>query len=71
MVFRVIAIAVEVVILMTLIYSLFLAIRLVIVDVGFQPKYERFLKVVLGIVGGLVSAFFVAHLILFYPKLIP
>ena len=71
MLFRAVAITIEVVILMAVIYSLFSAVRLVIVDVGFQPKYDRFLKWVFGIVAGLVSAFFVAHLILFYPKLVP
>jgi len=53
------------------IYCLFLAARLTILDVGFQPKYDRFLRWALGIVGAVISAFFVAHLTLFYPKLLP
>jgi len=56
---------------MGVIYSLFLAARLTILDVGFQSKYDRFLRWALGIVGAMISAFFVAHLILFYPKLLP
>jgi hypothetical protein len=68
---RPIAIVIEVLILMGLTYCLFLAIRLTILDVGFQSKYDRFVKWALGIVGALISAFFVAHLALFYPKLLP
>jgi hypothetical protein len=56
---------------MGVIYCLFLAARLTILDVGFQSKYDRFVRWALGIVGVVVSAFFVAHLTLFYPKLIP
>jgi hypothetical protein len=68
---RAIAIIVEVLILMGMIYCLFLATRLTILDVGFHPKYDRFVRWALGIVGVVVSAFFVAHLTLFYPKLLP
>ena len=68
---RVIAIITEVLILMGAIYCLFLAARLTILDIGFQPKYDRFLRWTLGIVGAVISAFFVAHLTLFYPKLLP
>ena len=68
---RPIAIVIEVLILMGMIYCLFLAARLTILDVGFQPKYDRFLRWTLGIVGAMVSAFFIAHLTLFYPKLLP
>jgi uncharacterized RDD family membrane protein YckC len=68
---RAIAIVIEVLILMGVIYCLFLAARLTILDVGFHSKYDRFVKWVLGIVGVLVSAFFIAHLTLFYPKLLP
>ena len=68
---RAIAIVIEVLILMGMIYCLFLSARLTILDVGFQAKYDRFLRWALGIVGAVVSAFFIAHLTLFYPKLIP
>jgi len=56
---------------MGVIYCLFLAARLTILDVGFQSKYDRFVRWALGIVGVVVSAFFVAHLTLFYPKPLP
>jgi hypothetical protein len=68
---RAIAIVIEVLILMGVIYCLFLAARLTILDVGFDSKYDRFMKWALGIVGAVVSAFFIAHLTLFYPKLHP
>jgi hypothetical protein len=68
---RPIAIVIEVLILMGMIYCVFLAARLTILDVGFQPKYDRFLRWALGIVGAMISAFFIAHLTLFYPKLLP
>jgi len=68
---RAIAIVVEVLILTGVIYCLFLAARLTILDVGFDSKYDRFVRWALGIVGAVVSAFFVAHLTLFYPKLLP
>jgi len=68
---RAIAIVIEVSVLMGVIYCLFLAARLTILDVGFQSKYDRFVRWALGIVGAMISAFFVAHLTLFYPKLLP
>jgi len=52
-------------------YCLFLAARLTILDLGFQSKYDRFVRWALGIVGAVISAFFIAHLTLFYPKLLP
>ena len=68
---RPIAIIIEILILMGVIYCLFLAARLAILDVGFHSKYDRFLRWALGIVGAVISAFFIAHLTLFYPKLLP
>jgi hypothetical protein len=68
---RAIAIVIEVLILIGVIYCLFLAARLTILDVGFQSKYDRFVRWALGIVGAVIAAFFVADLTLFYPKLLP
>ena len=68
---RPIAIVIEVLVLMGVLYCLFLAARLTILDVGFQSKYDRFVRWTLGIVGAVISAFFIAHLTLFYPKLLP
>jgi hypothetical protein len=68
---RPIAIVIEVLILMGVIYCLFLAARLTMLDVGFDSKYSRFVTWTLRIVGGMISAFFIAHLTLFYPKILP
>jgi hypothetical protein len=68
---RAIAIVIEVLILMGVIYCLFLAARLTILDVGFHSKYDRFVRWALKIVGIVISAFFIAHLTLFYPKVLP
>jgi len=68
---RPIAIIIEVLILTGVIYCLFLAVRLTFLDVGFRPKYDRFVKWAFGVVGIVLTAFFIAHLTLFYPKLLP
>ncbi len=60
---------IEVLILMGVTYCLFLATRLTVLDVGFHQRYERYIKWIFRILGILISAFFVAHLTLFYPKL--
>ena len=67
---RPIAIVIEVLILIGVIYCLFLAARLTILDLGFHSKYDRFVRWALGIIGAVISAFFIAHLTLFYPKLL-
>jgi Fe-S oxidoreductase/nitrate reductase gamma subunit len=71
MLLRVMGIFIEVLILMAVIYSLFLGGRLAVFDLGLQPKYNRFIRWVLATIGGVISAFFVAHLALFYPRLLP
>ncbi len=68
---RPIAIVIEVLILIGVLYCFIRAARLTILDLGFQPKYDRFLRWALGIVGGMFSAFFIAHLTLFYPRFLP
>jgi hypothetical protein len=71
MFFRVIALSVEVLILMAVLFSILTGAGLLLFDIGLDLKYNRFIKWTLALVGGLVSAFFVAHLALFYPKLVP
>ncbi len=68
---RPVAIIIEVLILIGMIYCIFLSIRLTILDIGFRSKYDRFIKWALGMVGVAVSAFLIAHLILFYPRILP
>ncbi|MGB9629154.1 MAG: hypothetical protein ACPL6D_10875, partial [Thermodesulfobacteriota bacterium] len=66
---RPIAIVIEILILMGVVYCLFLATRLTILDIGFHKKYKRYIKWIFRIFGILITAFFVAHLTLFYPKI--
>jgi fumarate reductase subunit C len=67
--FRPVAIAVEVIILMGVIYSLFLGVKLSAIDLGLEEKYQRFIDWVFVIIGCLALVFFVAHLVTFYPRL--
>lgn len=67
--FRPVAIAVEVIILMGVISSLFLAVKLSAIDFGLEEKYQKFIDWVFMIMGCLAFVFFVAHLITFYPRL--
>jgi hypothetical protein len=69
--FRPIAIFVELAILMGILYSLFTGVKLVIFDLGLDPKYSPFIKWVLRIMGFLALVFFAAHLITFYPRISP
>lgn len=67
--FRPVAIAVEVIILMGVIYSLFLGVKLTAFDFGLEEKYKRFICWVFVIMGCLALVFFIAHLVSFYPRL--
>ena len=67
--FRPLAIAVEVIILMGVISSLFLAVKLSALDFGLEEKYQKFIDWVFLIMGCLALVFFVAHLVTFYPRL--
>ena len=66
--FRPVAIAVEVIILMGVIYSLFLGVKLTAFDFGLEEKYKRFICWVFVIMGCLALVFFIAHLVTFYPR---
>ena len=67
--FRPMAIVVEVVILMAVIYSLFLGVKFSVLDFGLEEKYKSFICWVFMIMGCLALVFFIAHLITFYPRL--
>jgi hypothetical protein len=69
--FRPIAILVELAIIIGLIYSLFAGGKFVLFDFGLNQQYSPFIKWVLGIMGFLALIFFTAHLITFYPKILP
>jgi Na+/phosphate symporter len=67
--FRPVAIAVEVIILMGVISSLFLGMKLSALDFGLEEKYQEFIDWVFMIIGCLAFVFFIAHLVTFYPRL--
>ena len=67
--FRALAIAVEVILLMGVISSLFLAVKLSALDFGLEEKYQNFIDWVFMIMACLALVFFVAHLVTFYPRL--
>jgi len=67
--FRPITIVVELAILMAVIYSLFAAVDFVLLDLGLNQKYQKFIKLMLMIMVCLALVFFVAHLFSFYPRL--
>ena len=67
--FSPIAVAVEVIILMGVMYSLFLAVKLSALDFGLEEKYQKFIDWVFMIMGCLALVFFIAHLVTFYPRL--
>ncbi len=66
---RAIAIAVEVLILATIIFSLFWAVRLILFDLVLGPKYKGIITVLLVAVGAVSVVFLIAHLTSFYPSL--
>ena len=66
---RPIAIIVEVIILMGVIYSLFLGVKFTALDFGLEEKYKRFICWVFMIMGCMALVFFFAHLFAFYPRL--
>ena len=67
--FRVVAIIVELTVLMALIYSIFNGTRYALFDYGLHEKYADFIGLIVVVVGCIALAFFVAHLITFYPNL--
>ena len=66
---RAVAIAIEVVILAALLYSLLYAVWLTVFDLGLGSRYKKLLTMALVAVGGLVLTFLIAHLTSFYPSL--
>ena len=66
---RPIAIVIEVAILMAVICSLLAGVEFTLFDLGLNWRYQKFITLVLTVIGCLALVFFVAHLIAFYPRL--
>lgn len=67
--FRPLAILVELIILVTLMYTLFMGMNLGLSDLGLDRRHVRFLKIMAVLISCLILFFFVSHLITFYPRL--
>lgn len=68
--FRPLAIFVELILLVALMYSLFMGMNLGLADLGLNRKYVKFLKIIAVLMSCLILFFFVSHLVTFYPRLI-
>ncbi len=66
---RTIAIFIEVLILVSIIYCLLTGVWLTAFDLGLVPKYKRVVAMALMLVGCIVVVFFIAHLTSFYPTI--
>ena len=68
-VLRAIAIFIEVVILVAIIYSVLNGVRLTAFDLGIGPKYSKAVAMAFLAVGFIIVIFFIAHLTAFYPAI--
>lgn len=66
---RLLAILVELVLLMAILYFMLNGVRLILFDVGLKPKYSKIISLMLIAVGGLLVVFLVSYLLAFYPTI--
>lgn len=66
--FRSIAIFIEVALLAVLLYHVLSGARLILFDLGVGTKYQKAVVVALAGAGFLLAAFFAMHLTTFYPE---
>ncbi len=66
---RGIAIAIEVIILAAITYSILKGVKLTIFELGISQKYDRIISTLFLVVGCLIAVFFIAHLTFLYPTL--
>lgn len=66
---RAVAILIEVLILVAVIYALLKGAWLTVFDLSLGLKYKRVVTMALVMAGCLVVVFFIAHLISFYPAM--
>ncbi len=65
---RAFAIAVEVIILSVIMFSMLWGIRFILFDLWLGPKYRPVVTMALIAVGAVSVVFFIAHLTSFYPS---
>jgi succinate dehydrogenase/fumarate reductase cytochrome b subunit len=68
-VLRIIAIAIEVLLLAAVTYAVMNGVRLTVFDLGAGPRYKKAVAMALIAVGCIVMVFFIAHLTSFYPTI--
>ena len=66
---RGIAIFLELVVLIAVIYCILNGVRLSSTDFGIGPKYTKAIVMTLAAVGSVLVIFFIAHLATFYPTI--
>jgi hypothetical protein len=66
---RPVAILLELILLVGVIYSLFTGMNLALSDLGLDRKYAKFLKTAVILLTFLILFFLVSHLITFYPRI--
>ena len=67
--FRTIAIIIEVVILAALAYAVLNGVRLAALDLGIKSRYNKVIIMALFAAGAILVVFFTAHLTTFYPTI--
>ena len=67
--FRAIAIFIEVLILASIMYVLLTGVRLTAFDLSLGPKYKKVVAMALVLAASMVVVFFIAHLTSFYPTI--
>ncbi|MGQ9510129.1 MAG: hypothetical protein ACUVTN_12180 [Thermodesulfobacteriota bacterium] len=65
---RPVAIGIELILLIAFLYCFLLGFKLILFDLGLNPKYKRFVMISLIIIGGMILSFLIAHLLTFYPQ---
>ena len=66
---RVVAIFIEVLLMAAIIYTLVAGVRLIAFDLGLGAKYKKAVAMVVVLVVGITTVFFIAHLTSFYPTI--
>lgn len=67
-VLRIIMIIIEVIILAAITYAFLNGARLIALDIGVKPKYDKAIVMAFCAVGAILVVFFIAHLTTFYPS---
>ena len=65
--FRSLAVLIELIILAAIFYFILGGVRLILFDLGITQKYSRIISVLLIAVGCVIAVFLISHLTTFYP----